>query len=190
MRQSVIAVVGISGVGKSTMLRTAVASIPFQHLQASALIKEAKELQSSGTVATDDLRTKDITDNQALLIKGFSNRRDPVAALIVIDGHTIIDAPSGLIIIEPSVFAAMGVTEFIFIADDPMAILSRRANDKSRNRPERSTIELAHHQEQAVLAAFSAALNLAVPLHIFTSGQIEALREIIAQAAEAPKWAD
>ncbi|MBS0234844.1 MAG: AAA family ATPase [Proteobacteria bacterium] len=184
MTQSVIALVGISGVGKSTLLRSAAESVRFQHLQASALIKEAKELQSSSRVVTDDLRTADITDNQVLLVKGFGNARDPSQALLILDGHTIIDTPSGLITIEPSVFAAVGVTEFIFVADEPKTILSRRANDTSRNRPERSAIELAHHQEQAVLAAFTAALNLRVPLHMLTPNQLDALLVIFAQAAK------
>lgn len=184
MKQSVIALVGISGVGKSTLLRTAAAFVPFQHLQASALIKEAKELLSSDAVVTDDLRTADITHNQALLVKGFSNARNPAERLIVLDGHTVIDTPAGLITIEPSVFSALGVTEFIFVADDPKSILSRRANDQSRNRPERSVLELAHHQEQAVLTAFAAALKLRTPLHILTPCQLDALLEILAQEAK------
>jgi adenylate kinase len=183
MRQSVVALVGISGVGKSTLLRAAAKYVSFQHLQASALIKEAKERQSAAAVATDELRTADITDNQALLVKGFTNARDPAAQLVVLDGHTVIDTPTGLITIEPGVFAALGVTQFVFVADDPQAIFARRANDQTRQRPQRTPVELAHHQEQAMLAAFKVALSLEVPLHMFTPAQFEGVRDILAKAA-------
>ncbi|WP_414462428.1 ATP-binding protein [Hyphomicrobium sp. DY-1] len=184
MTQPIIALVGISGVGKSTLLRAAAETLTFQHLQASALIKEAKERRTSAAVASDELRTADIADNQALLVEGFGLARNSGDALVVLDGHTVIDTPLGLITIEPSVFAAVGVTQFIFVADDPNAILSRRTDDQSRNRPQRSALELEQHQEQAVLAAFKAALHLGVPLHMLTPHQREALIEIFAKAAE------
>lgn len=186
MKQPVVALVGISGVGKSTLLRSAAEFVSFQHLQASALIKEAKERQTSAAVATDELRTADITDNQALLVKGFTNARDPAAKLVVLDGHTVIDTPTGLITIEPDVFAALGVTQFVFVADDPQAIFARRANDQIRRRPQRTPVELTHHQEQAMLAAFKIALVIEVPLHMFTPAQFEWVRDLLVQAA-APR---
>jgi adenylate kinase len=184
MTQSIIALVGISGVGKSTLLRAAAETVRFQHLQASALIKAAKEKQTTEAVVTDELRTADITDNQALLVKGFNQARAPDSHLIILDGHTVIDTPNGLTTIEPSVFAALGVTEFIFIADDPEAIHTRRVNDSSRNRPNRSARELALHQEHALLAACNAALSLAVPLHLYTPRKLDGLFGILAQAAK------
>jgi adenylate kinase len=184
MTESVIALVGISGVGKSTLLRAAAETVQFQHLQASALIKAAKENQTAEAVVTDELRTADITDNQALLVQGFRDARDPSKNLIVLDGHTVIDTPNGLITIEPEVFEALGVTQFIFIADDPEAIHTRRVNDSSRNRPNRSARELALHQEHALLAAFNAALSLAVPLHLYTPRKLDCLFGILAQAAK------
>jgi adenylate kinase len=183
MTKSVVALVGISGVGKSTLLRAAAETIQFQHLQASALIKAAKEKQTAETVVTDDLRTADITDNQALLVQGFSDARDPSKTLIVLDGHTVIDTPNGLVTIEPKVFEALGVTQFIFIADEVATIALRRANDQTRNRPQRSASELSHHQEQALLAAFNAAIAIGVPLYIFTTTKFEEIRGVLAHAA-------
>lgn len=184
MTKSVVALVGISGVGKSTLLRAAADTIQFQHLQASALIKAAKEKQTSAAVLTDELRTADIADNQALLVNGFIQTRSPDALIVVLDGHTVIDTPNGLTTIEPNVFAALGVTEFIFIADDPELIHARRSNDSSRNRPNRLARELALHQEQAVLAAFRAALILGVPLHMLSPRQLGGLLELLARATK------
>jgi adenylate kinase len=183
MTQSIIALVGISGVGKSTLLRAAAETVRFQHLQASALIKAAKEKQTTEAVVTDELRTADITDNQALLVQGFRDARDPSKNLIVLDGHTVIDTPNGLITIEPKVFEALGVTQFIFIADETTAIALRRANDHTRNRPQRSASELCHHQEQALLAALNAAIAIDVPLYIFTTTKFEEIRSVLAHAA-------
>lgn len=183
MKQSIVALVGISGVGKSTLLKAASDRVQFQHLQASALIKAGKEAITASTIAADDLRRADINDNQALLVHGFNNARSPDAPLIVLDGHTVIDTPSGLVRIEPRVFAALGVTQFIFLADDPAAISIRRENDQSRTRPKRSPQELDDHQTQALLNTFAAARHLGVPLMVFTINQVDAVRSALEFAA-------
>lgn len=183
MKQSIVALVGISGVGKSTLLKAALDHVPFQHLQASALIKAAKEAITTSPVAADDLRQADINDNQALLVHGFGSARSPDEPLIVLDGHTVIDTPSGLVGIEPRVFAELGVTRFIFLADDPAAISLRREKDQSRSRPRRSTEELEEHQMQALLNAFVAARHLDVPLLVFTVSQVDGLCAALEAAA-------
>lgn len=175
MKQAIVAFVGISGVGKSTLLKAASNRLSFQHLQASSLIKDAREAITTSPIAADDLRRASINDNQALLIDGFNNARSPEEPLIVLDGHTVIDTPSGLVRIEPRVFAALGVTQFILLVDDAQAISSRRDSDQSRNRPKRSPQELEEHQTQALLNAFAAARELNVPLTVFTNTQIDAI---------------
>lgn len=183
MKQSIVALVGISGVGKSTLLKSVSDMVQFQHLQASALIKEAREAVTASSVATDDLRQTNISDNQALLLRGFQNRRSADAPLIVLDGHTVIDTPSGLVRIDPPVFEALGVTHFIFLADIPESICLRRRKDDARKRPERSPEELDDHQSQALLGAFAAALHLGTPLMVFTSGQVDAVRSALRSIA-------
>jgi adenylate kinase len=183
VKQSIVALVGISGVGKSTLLKAVADSVQFQHLQASALIKEAREANTRYSVSSDDLGRADISDNQALLVRGFENARSPNMPLIVIDGHTVIDTPGGLIRIEPPVFAALGVTQFIFLADDPQAISLRREKDQSRTRPKRSPEELEEYQTQALLNAFAAARHLDVPLSVFTISQVDGIRAALEAAA-------
>lgn len=183
MKQSVVALVGVSGVGKSTLLKAASDLVQFQHLQASALIKEAKEAGTSGAAATDDLRQAEINESQALLIRCFENARNHGVPLIVLDGHTVIDTPSGLVRIEPRVFAALGITLFIFLADDPVAICKRREKDQSRSRPQRSPDELEEHQMQALLSAFAAARHVNVPLMVFSVAQIQGVRVALEAAS-------
>jgi adenylate kinase len=175
LTQPALALVGLSGVGKSTLLRAVSEHIQFQHLQASALIKAAREALAAAPVATDDLRRADINDNQMLLIEGFKDARSPDASLVVLDGHTVVDTPSGLVKIAPEVFGALGISDFVFIAEDAEVIFQRRRADQTRNRPDRSPEELDEQQTQALLAAFQAARMLCVPLHVLSTTHVAQL---------------
>lgn len=164
-RRKVVALVGLSGVGKSTLLKDARRGLVFEHLQASDLIKAERQERRGKPVAHDLLREGNIDDNQALLISGFT-RRAPDKGLIVLDGHTIIDTSDGLVEISPSVFSAIDVSYFVVLVDDVEKIALRRLSDTRRTRPVRSQEELAKHQERSVLAAYRAALALSVPLFV------------------------
>lgn len=181
MKPSIVALVGLSGVGKSTLLSAIAARVTFQHLQASTLIKQAKEVLSKTSVSTDQLRHADINDNQALLVEGFSRAIDQNAELVVLDGHSIIDTPSGLVRIEPRVFGQIGVKYFVFLAAAPALICSRRAGDTTRKRPVRSEGELRQHQHQALLAAFDAAQELDVPMTVVTGTQTSVVVDLFAR---------
>ena len=183
MKQSVVALVGISGVGKSTLLKAASDRWLFQHLQASALIKEARETITPVPIAADDLRQADNNDNQALLVLGFNNARSPDAPLIVLDGRSVIDTPSGPVRIESRVIAQLGITQFIFLADNPQAIGLRREKDQSRTHPQRSPEELDDHQTQALRNAFTVARHLDVPLIVFTISQVDGVRVALEAAS-------
>ncbi|AWK89856.1 ATP-binding protein [Azospirillum thermophilum] len=164
-RRRVVALVGLSGVGKSTHLKAARGKIVFEHLQASELIKEERERQNNEPIDRDLLRGGNIDENQALLVSGFM-RRAPKEGLVVLDGHVVIDTPTGLTEIPPSVFLSIGVSRFLALVDDVRNIALRRSSDSQRKRPLRSIEELAEHQERSVLAAYRAALALGAPLFV------------------------
>ncbi|QFP65936.1 AAA family ATPase [Brucella melitensis] len=163
--RKVVALVGVSGVGKSTLLKDARRGLVFEHLQASSLIKAERQERKGKPVIHDLLREGNIDDNQALLIAGFYAARAK-EGLIVLDGHTIIDTPDRLVEISPSVFSAIDVSRFIVLVDDVEKIALRRLSDSRRTRPVRSQEELVEHQERSVLAAYRAALALSVPLFV------------------------
>jgi adenylate kinase len=148
--QPVVALLGISGVGKSTVLNKLAGTIAFQHVQASTIIKLARDAQVATPTGLDELRNTNIDDNQALLISGFAAARDPTAPVVVLDGHSVIDTPQGLICIPPIVFARLGVSLFVFLADDAAAIADRRRQDQTRRRPTRTNDELERHQTEAL----------------------------------------
>lgn len=161
----IVAVVGISGVGKSTALARAQVSLTFTHLQASALIKAEHELRQQKFVDHDTLREANIDDNQTLLIDGF-HRAVPDSGLVVLDGHTIIDTPIGLVEVESSVFRQIGASRIIVLTEEPEKIWQRRPSDSQRMRPMRSIDELRRQQDCSLVAARRAALELRIPLVI------------------------
>lgn len=166
--RKVVAVLGLSGVGKTTLLRDAQRRFSFTHLQAAELIVSEKREREGGSIARDLLREGNIDENQALLVSGF-RRLAPNEGLIVLDGHAVVDTPEGLVEIPPSVFASIDVSGLVVVIDDVESIVSRRRSDSRRTRPLRSTEELARHQERSVLAATRVALTLGVPLFVVPS---------------------
>jgi adenylate kinase len=178
--QHVVALLGISGVGKSTLLRELSNHVAFQHLQASSLIRDGRRAAAEAReLSLDALRHANINENQQFLIAGYARSVDPRAGLVILDGHSVIDTPSGLVSIDPPVFAALGITWIIFLADTPSAIMRRRQGDVSRNRPARSSDDLDAHQDMALLNALKICLDLRVPLNVMTPAQSGYLRRLL-----------
>lgn len=172
-----IAFVGVSGVGKSTFLKTAMGTTPFMHLEASKLIKEELALVARQVQTSEELRTGAVLDNQELLIRAFLRNTEGQEGLVVLDGHTVVDTGSGLQRIPASVFAKMNVCLILFLQDDPEVISSRRAADTTRVRPKKPAQEINIHQQEAMLAAADIALELDVPLQVVTHAAAKAAFE-------------
>jgi adenylate kinase len=172
--QRIVAVVGLSGVGKTSALNAISATRSFQHLGASSLIREARQQGEA-----DSLRTADIDENQYLLVKGFSSAVDPEADLVVLDGHTVIETPSGLVTIPPEIFKQLRTSAMLFVADFPKAIAERRSADQSRQRPVTGVDQLKLHQQAALLAAFDVCMHLNIPLTVVRSGETKKLGEVL-----------
>ena len=67
--------VGLSGVGKSTLLKKVGKRVSFLHLQASHLIQNELVFQTSVTQTSEQLRNGPIINNQAHLISAFQRKR-------------------------------------------------------------------------------------------------------------------
>lgn len=176
--QRVVAFVGVSGVGKSTILGRAREFLAFEHLQASALIKAERERRRQATIYHDTLRETNINDNQALLVGGFRHATTK-AGLIVLDGHTVIDTPEGLVEIETKVFRMLGVSRFVVLTEEPEEIYRRRSADPDRKRPLRSADELLQQQERSILVAHRAALEIRVPLVVLVRDGVQDIVEAL-----------
>lgn len=129
MIQKTIALVGISGVGKTTFLKNLASELTFQHLTAGTLISEGKSLEREDR---DKLRLSNINENQRLLILGFHRARDPNIPFVVMDGHVVIHGAEGLEIIGSDVFEALGIDAMMHLVAPPERILENRLKDAGR----------------------------------------------------------
>ena len=171
----IIALVGLSGVGKSTLLKRMASHIEFEHLQASVLIKSELKRTQSELQSSEGLRQGQVIDNQAALISGFLRTTEGMSGLVVLDGHTLIDAGEKLIEIPADVFRQIGVEHMIFLQEAPERIAERRGGDIGRKRPNRTVETLAYHQVQAIIVAARITLELDIPLSVISGSQHDVL---------------
>lgn len=172
----VAAVLGISGVGKSSLIAAVAHHVNLLHLTASGLIKA----QLAQAQTSEQLRAGPVVNNQQLMLREFARRAAAAEQpLIVFDGHNLIDTPTGFVDIPDTVFAALNLNALVFIEDAPETIAGRREADRSRPRPLRSTGELAGQQERAKHMAARVAGELGIPFLVVRSGDVAGLRGVL-----------
>jgi adenylate kinase len=173
MTQKTIALVGISGVGKTTFLKNLASELTFQHLTAGTLISEGKSLERADR---DKLRLSNINENQKLLILGFHHARNPNIPFVVMDGHVIIHGAEGLETIGSHVFEALGIDAMMHLVAHPQRILENRLKDAGRARPVLSEKELEEHQNSSFFAAQKVCETLNIPCVKVSTSEIDLAR--------------
>jgi len=175
----VVAVVGISGVGKTTLVRELADRIPIKHLQASALIKAEQARLGLSACTSEELRVGPVIDNQSLLVSGFRNALTVSDGAVVFDGHVMIDAGDRIIEVPDSVFADLGCDHIVVITEDPEIIARRRARDVARQRPVRSVSQISSQQHLSVEIAKRIAQSLGIPCTVIRSADPRTLEQLI-----------
>ena len=189
MKRYVIALTGLSGVGKSTSLKTAAKHVEFAYMSASTLIKNARDQYTVTSIEQDQLRHADLDENQRLLVKGFQNEVNDKSQLVVLDSHTLVERETNHILISPNVFEAIGISAMVFLHDDPERIGQRRAADTTRTRPARSTDEIHQIQEDALSQAKAICEKLGVELIRMSPGEGSILINYLDRSAARYKCA-
>lgn len=161
-----IALLGLSGVGKSTLISRVNARIPLLHLQASALIKAEQAYRAQTAESSESLRTGAVIGNQDLMITAYQRVTADAEVPIVFDGHSVIDGQDGIIAIPTSVFQQLMLNSIFYLFADPKVIFERRQNDFNRKRPVRDVETLADHQRIALSNASRIANELGCPFQI------------------------
>jgi predicted transcriptional regulator/adenylate kinase len=114
-------VVGVHGVGKSSMCDTYAKKHATNHKTASELIKREKE----DAVSTNTKTVKDITGNQELLISAVSKILNSGENLIL-DGHfVLVNNENKLTPLESKVFSDLSINAVIAVYDESRSIEER-----------------------------------------------------------------
>lgn len=182
MNQSVAALVGISGVGKTTFLRRLAQEVQFQHLTAGTLISAAK---ANGRADRDRLRLSNIDENQKPLVAGFHFARDLRAPLVILDGHLVIGTFDGLQTIGACVFSELEISGMIHLAASPAQIATNRSRDADRDRPQLSDVDLERHQRLSIAASVSTCRILGIPLLDASADDIDAVKRFLRNLSKA-----
>lgn len=179
MKPTIVALTGLSGVGKSTLLVAVAVRLPLQHLQASALIKKGRETMLGQAMEQDQLKYSDLDENQRLLVHGLEASFDSANQLVVLDSHTVIERETDHFVVDPAVFAAVGIAAMIFLHDEPQEIEKRRDNDQSRKRPRKDAADLAKVQAEAAAQAELICRKVGVPLYVETPSNVDGVVELL-----------
>lgn len=174
-----VALLGLSGVGKTTLLMRLSGKLAFTHLEASRLIKAEQARRSVSAQSSETLRTGPVLDNQALLIAGFQREARSIDGAIVFDGHSVVDGGNGLIEIPAEVFAALELNAICILQATPAEILARRQSDSTRLRPARSAEVIAAHQKIATKVARAIAEQLNLPFALIGNADETKLAALI-----------
>ena len=172
MSQRIVALTGISGVGKTTLLNRLAERLDFQHVTGGSLIAATRDADPR---TRDAIRHADLDENQRLLIEGFALIRDPNAKLIIMDGHVVIDDGTQLLKIPHQVFSALGISEMVHLEAEPEQIAANRLGDTSRARPAHSIEILSQHQQLSRAHAIAVAKTLGISCHSVGHAHVDAL---------------
>lgn len=182
MRQGkVIAVFGISGVGKTFLVSRFVADQQaFQHLQAGELIRDAIRMTPGSPESLRTAAVERVLNNQEFLVSAFARfREENPLTHVIFDGHSVIDNDSCLLDIPVDVVRRLDPDRLVFIQDSPEKILQRRAADDSRVRPIRSSDELGRHQDRAWMVCQEYAQTLSLPLDLVPADDLARLSQLV-----------
>lgn len=189
MTSTIVIVVGLTGVGKTTVIDNAIENTDssVEYLShGTLLLEEGKErgLVDDRDDITD-LEPSEYDDLQSYTAERIADIASdgPDETTYVLDTHATLATPYGyrpglslgdIEIIDPD--------QFIVVHATPGEVQNRRRNDESRNRDEKSALELREQQNIAInqTATFSAVNRAPVALIENSDGELsQAVAEVV-----------
>ena len=177
----VVAVFGLSGVGKSWMISRYAATANVAHVQASQLMRTAKAAQVGMTVTSEDLRRGPVIENQTLLTDAFAKVLAVANKPIIFDGHCLVDVDDHLVEVPTDVVRRLQTAGIILVHASADEIVRRRETDTTRIRPLRTADDLAAQQHRCRSICASYAHKLALELVQVRAGDERAFALAVTQ---------
>jgi len=181
-KQRIFIVFGISGVGKTTLIKEFISNHPgYKHVQAGDLLGEVfkNKVRDNLRRASED----EILSNQYILVEQFKKFiHEYKEENIIFDGHSIIDSGQNIIRIPADIFEKMDPYKIIFIWGNAVDINSNRMHDPKRSRPNLDAEIIDQHQEIAYAQAKIVSTKLRINLIKVRAGDLSDFRK----ALEAP----
>jgi adenylate kinase len=167
----VVAILGLSGSGKSYLARSIVRARPeYLRLSAGSLLR--RSFHTTG----EKLRTaegEEVRENQIELASALAEARaGQWKRPVLLEAHSFIDNDQELVDVPSEAMASLGLAGIILIDMPAEQIAARRQTDK-RKRPQRSLAELKRQRVRSTRLANGYAADLNIPLIAVRSGERE-----------------
>lgn len=181
--------VGISGVGKTTLLDTVVRSLKASGKQVTVV--------SFGTVMLEEARRQGISDRDALRslpadeqVRLQTNAAESIAAsdddVVIVDTHAFVNTKFGYYPGLPErVLRIISPTNYISVSANPEEIYRRRMNDTTRNR-DRITVAGIKQElgmQAAMVSACSVISGSPVKMVVNRDGRVDEAANDVIRAA-------
>ena len=166
---------GVHGVGKTSLCDSLSQKCGYEHITASALIKQNNPALITGI----GKQVEDPDANQLTLLHGLAKARINYSK-IILDGHfTLINSKNNIESISPDVFAAINPDYLIVLYEEPEVIFRRL---KARDKGSFSLDGIAAHQTAEILHAKNIAKQLNKDLYELNIEQaLQKIRAIIGE---------
>jgi adenylate kinase len=188
--RNVVIVTGIPGVGKTTVINTAIEMVKEKHGEEVLILNFGTEMfevaSQRGLIQDRDELRKMVTatqrEVQRLAGKAISEKAE--SARVIVDTHTLIQTPNGFLIGLPEwVVKAIEPKTLVLVEAKPENIASRRSEDETRSRDKQFIDDIRIHQEMCRATAVGAATLTGATVRIIKNqeGKVE---EAAVQLAE------
>jgi adenylate kinase len=189
--RNTVIVTGIPGVGKTTVINSAMELVKEKHGEDVLLLNFGTEMfevaSAQGTVKNRDEMRKLPTAIQRETQRkaGESIAQKAKSVRVIVDTHTLIQTNNGYLIGLPEwVVRAIQPKTVVLVEADPENIASRRSSDETRTRDVQIVDEVKTHQEMCRAAAVAVGTITGATVRIIKNreGKVEEAAKALASA--------